>query len=299
MTSKEVDVLIVGGGPAGMTAALYLGRSRKKVLVVDAGAPRHAASVAVHNFLTQDGTSPQALRDIAWSQMMHYPSVGRVQDIVSSMTYTSGAWSVKGASGAMWRARAVLLAVGVVDTHLDMPGYEACWAKSIHHCPYCHGWEMRDKALGVVASGEMAAHFAPLLRGWSDDVALLTHGASLPDSVTETMQAWNIPIYTKPIASLEESQGSLQKVQFEDGSSLVREGLFAKPAQHPVSLVQSLDLTTEDSYIVVDKEQRTTLPMLWAAGDCTTRLQQVVEAAAQGARAACWINASLSLTSTP
>lgn len=297
LTKKEVDVLIVGGGPAGMSAALYLGRARKRVLVIDAGEPRHRVSKGVHNFLTREGISPDELRQIAWSQMKAYPSVERTEGYVESAEQTATGWRVRTREGGVWEGRALLLAVGVIDHHPTIRGYSERWGESIHHCPYCHGWEMKERPLAVLASGKPAQHLAPLLRGWSDDVILLTNGEALDAEDEEVLQRYKIPIYRSPVVSLEGPGSRLQTISLEDGTSLAREGLFVAGKQSLPTWVSSLGMdVTEEGYIRVDMMQKTNLPMLWAAGDCTSRMQQVLEAAAQGGRAGAIINATLTLS---
>lgn len=290
----EPDVVVVGGGPAGLTAALYLGRARKEVVVVDAGNPRHAVSDGVHNFLTRDGLPPAELRREAWAQMAAYPSVGRVDDRVETLSRDGERWIVQTKAHGELRARALLLATGVVDQHPEIDGYAARWGHAIHHCPYCHGWEMKDQPLAVLAHGDAATHLAPLLQGWSDDVMLLTNGVSLDAATRSALEAAGIPVHEAPIASLQGPDNELHAVVLENGTTLERRGLFVAADQKQVPLVERLGLDqTDDGYVQVDVFGATSLPMVWAAGDLTSRLQQVVEAAAQGARAGAMINMSL------
>lgn len=292
------DVLVVGGGPAGLSAALYLGRARKSVAVVDAGRPRHAVSDGVHNFLTREGMPPATLRAEAWAQMAAYPTVHHVDGaVVRRLERQGDRWLADAGDAGTWAARAVLLAPGIVDEHPEIPGYRERWGRSIHHCPYCHGWEMRDLPLAALARGEAASHLAPLLRGWTGDVAVVSHGETLEPSVQSVLEAANIPIYTQRIVALEGPGSRLEAIRFADGSNLERRGLFVKPTQRQVALVAGLDLDLDEhGYVTVDEQQRTSLAMLWAAGDLTARQpQQVVEAVATGGRAAGSINAALTL----
>jgi thioredoxin reductase len=289
-----VDVVIVGGGPAGLAAALYLGRARRGVVVIDQGSPRHGVSASVHNFLTREGTPPAMLRELAWSQMAAYPSVGRHEGAVEAMSWSGEAWEVRAADGARWRARAALLATGVVDEHPSIPGYQERWGHSIHHCPFCHGWESRELPLAVLASGEGAAHLPRMLRGWSQDVILLTNGAALGEGAREALEGAKIPIYTQEIARLEGPAPHLDRVVFKDGGAVARKGLFVAAPQRQVGLVQRLGAALdEQGYVKVDAQLHASLPMLWAAGDLTSRMQQVGWAAAQGGLAGAMIAATL------
>ena len=296
MDRSTRDVLIVGGGPAGLSAALYLGRSRKAVTVVDRGHPRHAVSAGVHNFLTREGMAPQALRETAWDQMRAYPSVTQRHGSITSLTRDGELWRAQTEDGATLAARAVLLATGVVDHHPQLPGYEARWGHSIHHCPYCHGWELREEPLAVLASGEAAAHLAPILRGWSDDVVVLTHGGELAADARAKLKQAGVAVFDAQVRALEGPGRELAQIHLEDGTTLERRGLFVAAEQSQVPLVRSLGLTlTDDGYVEADPDGATSIPMVWAAGDLTSRRQQVLEAAAQGARAATMINAALTM----
>jgi thioredoxin reductase len=221
--------------------------------------------------------------------------VHRLTTKVEALERSEKGWQARTTQGDIWSARAVLLATGVIDHHPVIEGYNERWGECIHHCPYCHGWEMRDLPLAVLAQGEAAQHLAPLLRGWSNDVILLTHGKTLSEEVMQHLKPYNIPLYTSPIRRLEGAGTSLEVIRLEDGTALKRQGLFVAAEQSLPPLITSLGLELNGGYIRVDAMQKTSLPMLWAAGDCTSRMQQVLEAAAQGGRAGAIINATLTL----
>lgn len=294
MSTKRVDVVIIGGGPAGLTAALYLGRACKSVVVIDQGRPRHAVSEGVHNFLTRDGMPPSLLRKEAWSQMSAYPSVTKHEATVSSLQRREQKWELQTDDGLSWSSQAVLLATGVIDQHPTFTGFEERWGHSIHHCPYCHGWELRGKPLALLSSGEAAVHMALLLRGWSDTVSLITGGESLEAAQRERIEGAGIPIFDAPVVGVEGPGQTLSQIHLKDGTSLAKGGLFIKPTQRQVALVGELGLKlTEEGYVETDDFGATSLPMMWAAGDMTSRMQQVVAASAQGAKAGAMINAAL------
>ena len=287
------DVLVIGGGPAGLSAALYLGRARKSVVVLDRGNPRHAPSEGVHNFLTREGIAPAALRTIAWEQMAAYPTVSRHEISVDALKYDGKLWHATSESGEGFAAPAVVLATGMVDENPSIPGFDTRWAHSIHHYPFCHGWEMQDRPLAALCDGAAAAHYAPLLHNWSDDVVLLTGGAPLPDEARATLVEAKIPIYESPVVGLEGAGRNLERIQLADGTTLERTGLFVKPTQHQCALITQVGVELNDSgFVAVDAQQATSLPMLWAAGDLCSGFQQVVGAAAQGALAGAMIVAT-------
>lgn len=295
MTNERIDVTIIGGGPAGLTAALYLGRARMRVRVVDRGAPRHAVSAGVHNFLSRDGLPPASLRLHAWEQMAAYPTVEHRQADVHALTHAADGWAIETADDT-WHSPAVLLAPGVIDEHPDVPGLRERWGAAVHQCPYCHGWELRDRPLALWGSAEHAGHLGPLLKSWSDEIHALTHGADWPADVVAKLTQADIPIHHGRIVALEGEGRSLQAVRFADGSTLEVQGLFIGSPQRQVRLVQALGLDLDESgYVVIDEQMRTSRAGLWAAGDCTTRAQQVVLAAAQGAQAAIGIHQTLAL----
>lgn len=295
---RQVDVVVVGGGPAGLSAALCLGRSRRSAVVIDAGSPRHAVAAAVQNFLTRDGLPPHELRAIAWEQMARYPSVdGPIEGRVVDARRAEGRWLVETDSGATFSARAILVATGMIDEHPQIPGFAERWGSSIHQCPYCHGWEVRDQPVAVLAKPEAALHLAPLLRGWTEDVAVFTNGATPSDDERQALADLGIPMCDQPIAELRGPGPSLEEIVLENGSSMRRKALFAVSEQRQVPFVSALELELgEAGYVVVDQMMKTSRDGIWAAGDLTSRMQQVVEAAAQGFRAGAMIQANLTIS---
>jgi thioredoxin reductase len=292
--TNAVDVVIIGGGPAGLAAALCLGRARRSVVVVDAGAPRHAVAEGVHNFLTREGMPPAELRTVAWEQMRAHPAVRRHAGTVRAIQRDGERWVVAADDGASFVADAVLLATGVVDQHPDVRGYDALWGRSIFHCPYCHGWEVRERPLAVLGQGPALAQFAPLVGSLSDDVVVCTNGAPLDADTERELAAHGIEARTEPIAELEAKDGALDAIRFADGSRLARHAIFVVGAPRLPTLVADLGLDVDDGgWVRIDADGTTSMPTLWAAGDLTSRRHQVVEAAAQGLRAATAINRHL------
>jgi len=297
------DTVVVGAGSAGLSAALVLGRSRRRVLVLDGGEPRNAPSSGVHYFLTRDGTPPDELLRIGREQLEPYSGVEVRRARATVATGTDGDFLVTLEDGSSVRTRKILLATGVHDELPERPGFREFWGRGIFHCPYCHGWEVRDRPLAVLDSGEDAAERAALIRNWSRDLILLTDGpAKLEDEAREKLGVLGIPINEIPISRVEGDRGSgiLHRIVFEDGSEVSREGLFYRPPQRQRSdLAEGLgcEFETAGPLPTVIKNdpmtKETTVPGVHVAGDAGTMLQGAIMAAASGASAAAFINHSL------
>jgi thioredoxin reductase len=291
-TDPAFDVAIVGGGPAGLAAALVLGRMRRRVLLVDADDPAHAVSEGVHGLFGHDGTPPRDLRRTAQEQLRPYESVSARMATVEEARVTPSGFSVA-AAGTKSEAGVLLLATGMRYELPRIEGVAEVWARGAYHCPYCHGWEVRDGPLAVYGAG--AAHLALLLSSLSDDIVLLTDGNSgLDPDEAEQLRQRGVAIRDDPVARLEAEGGRLRRVVFADGSTDERIGLFFVPTFTASPLPAQLGCELDESgAIVTDEDGRTSVPGLFAAGDATTDKKAVVLAAAAGSRAAYSINAGL------
>lgn len=289
-------VVVVGGGAAGLSAALLLGRSRRRALVLDAGQPRNAPSDAAHSVFTRDGTPPAELLSLGRDQLRAYPSVDLRQSAVVGVEAVQGGFEVVLSEGEPVRCRRLLLAYGVVDELPRIDGLLELWGKSVLHCPYCHGWEVRDEPLALYSRGQAGVELAQLLLGWSQDLVLCTDGpAELTDEQRARLARHEIPVREEPISRLDGTGGALERIVFSDGSSVSRRAMFLRPAQRPSSdLAARLGCeSTEAGLIRTDEWGQTSVPGVYAAGDVITPMQQVIRAAASGATAAIWINHSL------
>ena len=290
------DVTIVGGGPSGLSAALALGRARKRVLLCDAGQRRNAAAVHIQNFVTRDGTPPEDFRRIARNQLASYANLEIRDAAVLAITGERNVFTVRLSSGADVRTRRVLLATGMVDEMLPIEGFRELWGHSIFQCPYCHGWELQDERWGYLVQAEHAAHapqFALMARGFT--TRGLTVFGELPEDIHAQLRAADIAIAAVPVRRLVARDGRLTAVELADGTAVACEALFVHPPQRQVALVDSLGLAVEDGYLKIDPMTReTSRPGIYASGDLTTRTQSAVIAAAAGMQAAAMINTELS-----
>jgi thioredoxin reductase len=293
---QEFDVVIIGGSYAGLSAAMSLGRARRRVLILDTGRPCNRQTPHSHNFLTQDGATPAALRAQATEQVRAYPTIELRADEALTATPTDGGFRVQTATGPVLKARKVVLATGITDLLPALPGFAECWGISVLHCPYCHGYEVADQRLGVIGNGDMGFDFARLIHNWSPQLTLFTDG---PATLTEAQQAalarHRVAVVETPISGLAHEQGYLRAVQLTDGSRYPLDAMFARvPFALPGTLAQQLGCALTDAgYVQVDDFQRTAVPGVFAAGDNTTPMRAVAAAVAAGSKAGAMLNKEL------
>src|SRR5437764_893587 len=228
------DVVVVGAGPAGLSAALMLGRCRRRVLVCDLGEPRNRRSRALHGYLTRDGIEPPALNDLGRRELGAYGVVFRCVGVTGARR-DGASYRVTFANGGEESTRYLLLATGVVDDLPGIPGFEECYGRSIFHCPYCDGWEWRDRRLAAFGRGKDVAGLALGLRTWSADVMVCTHGARLEAAHCERLARNGIAVRTEPLAELTHAEGQLSRIVFAGGEAVERDALFFTTGQHPQS----------------------------------------------------------------
>lgn len=289
-----LDVVIVGGGPAGLSAALALGRARKRVLLCDAGPRRNAAAVHMQNFVTRDGTPPEELRRLGRQQLAAYPSVEVREVGVLAISGARGAFEVQLATETVL-ARRVVLCVGMVDEVVEIEGFRELWGRSIVQCPYCHAWEVQDQRFGALATSVELLEFALLLRGWSSEVVVLTDGRyAVPAEAAERLARAGVRLEERRVARLIAREGRLERVELEGGASLPLDMIFTKPPQRQVALVRALGLALDPmGYVQVDEHRQTSVPGIYAAGDLVTPMQAAILAAAAGMQAAAMLNHEL------
>ena len=298
------DVLIVGGGPAGLSAALALGRARKRVLLCDGGPRRNARAEHIHNFVTRDGTPPDEFRAVGRQQLLAYPTVELRDQRVEHIGGTRGAFEVR-VGGEALMVRRVLLCTGMVDLPPAIEGMAELWGHSVFQCPYCHGFEVRDRRFGYLASEDpRSVDFALFLRGWTSQVRVFTHGRADLEAARPRLLAGGVELETRAIRRLVGTQGQLGQmsqmsqmshVELVDGTQIPCDALFTHPAQRQVEVVASLGLALDEAgFVKVDAMTReTSIPGIYAGGDLITRQQGAVFAAAAGVHAATMLNHEL------
>lgn len=289
------DAIIVGGGPAGLSAALVLGRCRRRVLVCDSGQYRNAASAGVHSFFTRDGTPPTEMLGIGRKQLEQYGVELRHCEVTNACLHDEG-FLVTLEDGTELVARKLLLATGVKDRVPDLPGIQDFYGKSVHHCPYCDAWEWRDRPLAVYGRKRHGFARALALLNWSKDVVLVTNGHSgLTVKQKSELARLGIPIRTEVIERLEGQDGRLARVLFRDGEALEREALFFSTGQDQCcELTMKLGCVfTHKGAVKTDLKGDTNVPGLYVAGDAARDVQFVIVAASEGAKAGVAINEAL------
>lgn len=291
-----VDVIIVGGGPAGLNAALILGRSRKNVLVIDEELPRNRVTKESHGFLTRDGVTPAQFRQIAREQISVYRSVQFVKDTVISAAGSDGHFEIVTAQGQTYTSKKILFAVGMKDRPLAISGLQEVYGKSAFVCPYCDGWELRDQTLALIVNSTTALHLAKTISGWSKQFTIFMQGAEeLTIEEQAELAQHQIPIIYSPIQHIHSIEGMVQKIECEDGTLIACTGIFFTPELIAGSDVpQMLGCESADTgMMIVDEFGKTNIPGVYSAGDSASRKYQVVAAASLGSMAGVSINSEL------
>ena len=292
--------MVIGGGPAGLSAALNLGRSRARVVVVDAGRPRNAATLRSHGFLTRDGVSPLELRKLARAELVAYPEVRVLErtsvsalvpmDTSNGMRFIVALTGRQPGTPPAIAARSVIVATGLRETLPAIPSLRAFYGMSIFSCAACDAWELQDRPLALIGETPDLADRARLIGRWTDRLTVFTNGADIIDAAAEAeLAASGIVVERRAIDDLEGDRGAVSAVRLHDGTRVPIDGGFVRPLWHPtLDFLAGLDVDRDgDGHLVVDGSGRTSVPGLYAAGDAAAPgPQQLIVAAGQGARAA-------------
>ncbi|MEK3708439.1 NAD(P)/FAD-dependent oxidoreductase [Paenibacillus sp. FSL R7-0198] len=294
--NQLLDVLIIGGGPAGLNAALVLGRARKNVVVIDDETPRNWVTRETHGFVTRDGASPREFRKAAKEQIAAYPSVQFASDTATAITGSDGDFVVKTTQGASYHTKKILFAVGKKDLPLDINGLTEVYGKSAFVCPYCDGWELRDQSLVIIVSGDKALHMAKVISGWTERYTICTNGSdSLTDEQREELKQHHVTVFDAPIQSINSEEGMVQQVVLNDGTAIPCTGVFFQPKLFTGSeLPRAIGCEiTESGTVIVDASGKTSVSGVYSAGDAASEMYQAITAASLGALSAVSINNEL------
>lgn len=292
MTTETYDVVVIGGGAAGLSAALVLGRARRAVAVVDAGAPRNAPATHMQGFLSRDGMPPDELLRVAREEVRGY-GVTLIDDHVTEI---ETGFSLRLAAGRRIVARRLLFATGATDELPEIAGARERWGRDFLHCPYCHGWEVRDRAIGVLGTNPGSIDHAHLLREWSSDIVVFTHTLAVAGPERAALETRGIEIVDGRVVRFSIEDDRLTAVVLADGRAVRRDAVFIRPTLHgrSGSLAASLGCAVDEGgFVEVDAAGRTSVPGVWAAGNAANPKAQVITAAGEGSAAAIEINNDL------
>ncbi|MBP8881077.1 MAG: NAD(P)/FAD-dependent oxidoreductase [Dermatophilaceae bacterium] len=293
---SEYDVVIIGGGPAGLSAALVLARARRRVLVVDGGRPRNAAATHLHGYLSRDGMPPADLLAAGRTEVLGYGAGLMSGRVTSLVRHGSRRHWVLLADGTRVAARRVLVTTGLRDELPDLAGLRDRWAQDVLHCPYCHGYEVRDRRLGVLANGSGSVRYALIVRQWSDDVVYFTGTSTLtPTERTQLLARWIEPSEGPITRLVIEPDDQLAGLLLADGQVVACDALFVPPrfVPHDELLTGAGCDLDERGWVTADLEGRTSVLGLWAAGNVVDPRAQVITAAGAGSAVAIALNADL------
>jgi thioredoxin reductase len=298
VNKRKYDALIIGGSYAGLSAAMALGRSLRQVLIIDNGQPCNKQTPHSHNFITQDGETPRAIREKALTQVLKYESVTLLNGLVVGGKKTEEGFAITTETGEEFQTKKLIFATGIKDLMPDIKGFAACWGISVVHCPYCHGYELRNQKTGIIANGERAFHLASLVNNLSDNITILTSGkADFSEEQLTKLNQHKIQIIEKEISEIEHEAGAIKYVLFKDQTRMDFEAAYASIpfTQHtdlPVRLGCEL---TELGHLKVDHLQKTNVKGIYACGDNTSPMRSVANAVASGNLTGAVVNSELTV----
>lgn len=293
---KHFDVIIIGGSYSGLSAGMALGRALRNVLIIDSGKPCNAQTPHSHNFVTQDGKTPKEITTLAEQQVANYETIKFYGGLAIAAVKMEHGFEVTTHKKDKFWAKKLIFATGVKDIMPNITGFEECWGKSVLHCPYCHGYEVRNETTGILANGDVAFHYAQLIHNWTKDLTIFTNGKStLKQAQIEKIKKHNILIVEKEISSLKHNNGNVQAIVFADNSTFQLKAIYARPdSEQHCKIPETLGCElTEQGLIKVDGFQKTTVEDIFACGDNASRLRAVANAVAVGNIAGVMLNNSM------
>ncbi len=294
--NKNFEVIVIGGSYAGLSSAMALGRALRRVLIIDNGLPCNRQTPHSHNFLTQDGEKPNVIADKAKSQVLNYETVKFHQGLVISGKKVKNGFEITTKDDQAFTAKKLIFATGLKDMMPKVEGFSQCWGISVIHCPYCHGYEVKNQRTGILADGNSAFHYAQLIRNWTKDVSIFTNGKStLSQDQISKIAKNRIPIIEKEIAYMEHENGSLRHIVFKDKTTFELDAIYSQPVfeQHcKVPQMLGCELT-EQGHIKVDALQKTSVRNVFACGDMASPMRSVANAVATGNLVGAMVNNEL------
>ncbi|MDQ4138930.1 MAG: NAD(P)/FAD-dependent oxidoreductase [Bacteroidota bacterium] len=294
--SKNFDVIIVGGSYAGLSAAMSLGRALRNVLIIDSGKPCNQQTPHSHNFITHDGKTPAQISALAREQVARYETISFYQGLAVSGVKTDEGFEITTESKEVFTARKLVFATGLKDIMPDLPGFAECWGISILHCPYCHGYEVKNLKTGLIGNGDAGFELVKLISNWTKDLKLFTNGKStLRAEQTTKLEKYNIPIIETEIQSFQHEQGKIRCVVLKDQSEVPLNAIYARPpfVQHCTIPLELGCEVTESNLLKVDGFQRTTVAGVYACGDNSMFGRAVSSAVASGTMVGAFVNKDL------
>lgn len=290
------DVIIIGGSYAGLSAAMALGRALRNVLVVDSGKPCNRFTPHSHNFLTQDGKAPSEIAGIARSQLMKYTTIAIIEDLVTGANKADDGFEISVSSGSDYRARRLIFATGIKDNLPDVKGFAECWGKTLIHCPYCHGYEVKNQNTAIIGNGDPGFEMSKLISNWTRQLTLFTNGKSLlTEEQNQRLQRNSISVVEDEISMLEHESGELKQIVFRNGHVASFQAAYFRPPfeQHCAAVAEIGCELTDAGYIKVDGFQQTTVPGVYACGDNSAMMRSVANAVFTGSFAGAAVNRDL------
>lgn len=296
--TTQFDAIIIGGSYSGLAAGMALGRALKRVLIIDSGKPCNAQTPFSHNFLTQDGNTPNGIATLGKQQVAQYPTVKFFNGLAVKGSKTENGYEIELASGEKFTASKVIFATGIKDVMPEVEGFAECWGISVIHCPYCHGYEVRHTKTGILGNGDYAFELAKMISNWTNDLTIYTNGKStLTSEQLAKLQKHSIKVIENDITKLDHTAGHLKSLTFTDGTKAPLTALYSpRPFIQHSTIPESLGCEiTDDGYIRVNAFQETSVDGVYACGDCTTRMRTVANAVAMGTTAGMSVSKKLIL----
>ena len=298
LENNSFDVIIVGGSYSGLAAGMALGRAMKKVLIIDGGKPCNRQTPYSHNFITHDGDTPTEIAALANLQVSRYDTVKFFDGLAARGIKTINGFEIQVASGETFTAKKLIFATGIKDLLPAIDGLSECWGISVIHCPYCHGYEVRNEKTGILGNGDMGFDFTRLISNWTKDLTLFTNGTStLSSEQQEKLNTHQIKIVEKEIEKFDHNSGQIQQIVFKDGTKTSIKAIYApSPFEQHCKIPEAMGCElTEEGYLKIDKMQETTIKGVFAIGDNAAKMRTVANAVAMGTTAGMTISKQMIL----